>query len=283
MRQLYRRTADGELNGKVEPGVLVPRPAQYSMWEQQRGYTPPAWHGSLIEDKRESLVGLTYRRSRYYDPTSGRFTQEDPIGLAGGLNLYGFANGDPVNFSDPFGLCKVSVRYSKVAVGYHAFITTEPTDATSVTPSQGFRGGPSQGASGGNVSGASSGASSRSSGSNSNSGNSSSPGSGAGGKGQTSGPWGPITTNSGNYDAGFIDYPGAGEQQPSQVAVNDDKDCAEYNKSFSGTLGAIEDAAIPYNPLTTNSNATVGTMLRRAGIRIRPVARAIGFDQTLVP
>jgi uncharacterized protein RhaS with RHS repeats len=32
------------------------------------------------------------------------FTQEDPIGLAGGLNLYGYANGDPVNFSDPFGL-----------------------------------------------------------------------------------------------------------------------------------------------------------------------------------
>jgi hypothetical protein len=25
-------------------------------------------------------------------------------GLAGGLNLYGFANGDPVNFSEPFGL-----------------------------------------------------------------------------------------------------------------------------------------------------------------------------------
>ncbi len=32
-------------------------------------------------------------------------TQEDPIGLAGGLNVYGFANGDPVTFSDPFGLC----------------------------------------------------------------------------------------------------------------------------------------------------------------------------------
>ncbi len=28
--------------------------------------------------------------------------------MAGGLNLYGFANGDPVNFSDPFGLCAQS-------------------------------------------------------------------------------------------------------------------------------------------------------------------------------
>ncbi len=44
-------------------------------------------------------------RNRYYDAKQGRFTQEDPIGLAGGMNVYGFANGDPVNFSDPFGLC----------------------------------------------------------------------------------------------------------------------------------------------------------------------------------
>lgn len=49
-------------------------------------------------------------RNRYYDPKTGRLTQEDPIGLAGGLNLYGFANGDPVSYSDPFGLCPKSVR-----------------------------------------------------------------------------------------------------------------------------------------------------------------------------
>jgi RHS repeat-associated protein len=49
-------------------------------------------------------AGLLYRRNRYYDPATGRFTQEDPIGLAGGINLYGFANGDPLSYSDPFGL-----------------------------------------------------------------------------------------------------------------------------------------------------------------------------------
>jgi RHS repeat-associated protein len=62
------------------------------------------WLGSLISQTVDA-GGLMYMRNRYYDPKAGRFTQEDPIGLAGGMNLYGFANGDPVNFSDPFGLC----------------------------------------------------------------------------------------------------------------------------------------------------------------------------------
>lgn len=62
------------------------------------------WIGSLGMGQQDES-GLTYRRNRYYDPTSGRFTQQDPIGIAGGINLYGYANGDPINFSDPFGLC----------------------------------------------------------------------------------------------------------------------------------------------------------------------------------
>jgi hypothetical protein len=51
-------------------------------------------------------------------------TQEDPIGLAGGLNLYGFANGDPVNFSDPFGLCKrpAGLKNGQVGICIETFI-----------------------------------------------------------------------------------------------------------------------------------------------------------------
>jgi RHS repeat-associated protein len=63
-----------------------------------------SWQGTLVEDK-VGTIGLMYRRNRYYDPGTGRFTQEDPTGVAGGLNLYGFASGDPVSYRDPFGLC----------------------------------------------------------------------------------------------------------------------------------------------------------------------------------
>ena len=83
-------------------------PAPYmwkTLYSRSRGVQGPrSWMGSLIEAGRDAS-GQMYRRNRYYDPAIGRFTQEDPIGLAGGLNLYGFAGGDPVNFSDPFGLC----------------------------------------------------------------------------------------------------------------------------------------------------------------------------------
>ncbi len=61
------------------------------------------WIGSLVEGKVDGS-GLVYDRNRYYDPSAGRFTQEDPAGLGGGLNLYGYASGDPLNNSDPFGL-----------------------------------------------------------------------------------------------------------------------------------------------------------------------------------
>ena len=78
---------------------------------------PRSWFGTLLEEKRDGS-GLLYMRNRYYDPKQGRFTQEDPIGLAGGLNLYGYANGDPVNFSDPFGLCPPQDNDWTTCVGF---------------------------------------------------------------------------------------------------------------------------------------------------------------------
>jgi RHS repeat-associated protein len=92
--------------------------------------TLKGWFGSQILDRQEES-GLQYMRNRYYNPTTGRFTQEDPIGLAGGLNLYGFAAGDPVNFSDPFGLCPPAWACD-LAVAAGMWATTHPKGAAAI-------------------------------------------------------------------------------------------------------------------------------------------------------
>jgi RHS repeat-associated protein len=46
-------------------------------------------------------------RHRTYDPTIGRFLEPDPIGSAGGLEVYQYAHGDPVNFVDPLGHAEI--------------------------------------------------------------------------------------------------------------------------------------------------------------------------------
>ncbi|MBA3339930.1 MAG: RHS repeat-associated core domain-containing protein [Geodermatophilaceae bacterium] len=48
---------------------------------------------------------LSFFRNRIYDQKTGRWTQEDPIGVAGGVNLYQFNGNNPVAYTDPFGLC----------------------------------------------------------------------------------------------------------------------------------------------------------------------------------
>ncbi|WP_252403266.1 RHS repeat-associated core domain-containing protein, partial [Escherichia coli] len=47
--------------------------------------------------------GLHYNLHRYYDPDVGRFMVTDPIGLAGGINLYQYAP-NPLSWIDPLGL-----------------------------------------------------------------------------------------------------------------------------------------------------------------------------------
>jgi len=51
----------------------------------------------------DSETGLHYNRFRYYDPSCGRFINQDPIGLAGGNNNYLYVP-NPTGWVDPFGL-----------------------------------------------------------------------------------------------------------------------------------------------------------------------------------
>jgi len=49
-------------------------------------------------------TGLYFYRARYYDPEVKRFVSEDPIGLAGGINIYAYVLGNPLSYTDPDGL-----------------------------------------------------------------------------------------------------------------------------------------------------------------------------------
>src|SRR5262249_33724500 len=48
--------------------------------------------------------GLAYYLYRYYDSKLQRWLNQDPIGEAGGLNLYAFVDNNPLMFVDPYGL-----------------------------------------------------------------------------------------------------------------------------------------------------------------------------------
>ena len=48
--------------------------------------------------------GLEFTEHRAYDPTHGRWLNRDPIGEVGGINLYAYANVNPISLRDPLGL-----------------------------------------------------------------------------------------------------------------------------------------------------------------------------------
>ncbi len=60
----------------------------------ERGYASRGQEGSS---------GLIYMRARHYDPSTGRFLQQDPLGLAT-RQLYTYASNNPYVYSDPSGL-----------------------------------------------------------------------------------------------------------------------------------------------------------------------------------
>lgn len=76
-------------------------------WQQSGGVRNA---GTYSPERQGSLMApqLAFFRNRIYDQATGQWTQEDPAGLAGGLNLYQYAGGNPVMFSDPFGLCPLA-------------------------------------------------------------------------------------------------------------------------------------------------------------------------------
>jgi len=90
----------------------------YSPYGQSTTVGPDATGNTSQYTSRENdATGLLYYRARYYDPVLKRFISSDPIGLAGGMNMYAYVEGDPVSLVDPTGEIGVYGYFMGGAIG----------------------------------------------------------------------------------------------------------------------------------------------------------------------
>ena len=98
VRSLAKRDGTWAMTQRFGPyGARLSRDtsASYGLGARLRyGWTGREW---------DAETGLSFHRARYLHPALRRWTQEDPIGYAGGPNLYGYVSGRPLEARDPSG------------------------------------------------------------------------------------------------------------------------------------------------------------------------------------
>ena len=97
----------------------------------------PAATDRLFTGEQNDPSGLEYLRARYYDPSIGRFLSRDP--LPGG-NRYAYVENNPVNFTDPSGLCVPAAGAGAAAAG--AAATAGPSAPPGLSPAAVYALGP---------------------------------------------------------------------------------------------------------------------------------------------
>src|SRR5215469_4198883 len=69
----------------------------------------------------DAETGHNYNYLRDYDPSTGRYTESDPIGLKAGVNTYAYVQGNPLRGIDEYGLCGHWVQVGSVMINGDAF------------------------------------------------------------------------------------------------------------------------------------------------------------------
>jgi RHS repeat-associated protein len=82
------------------------------------GASPLTYNLRFPGQYKDRETGNHYNYFRDYNPGVGRYVQSDPIGLSGGLNVYVYADGDPVAMIDSDGAKSTRVAGQVSGRGY---------------------------------------------------------------------------------------------------------------------------------------------------------------------
>ncbi|MDA8093981.1 MAG: RHS repeat protein [Betaproteobacteria bacterium] len=105
----YVRDQLGSVIGVTDGHGKVLGSARYSAYgalAASSGAQPAFGFAGML---RDPSTGLYLTQYRAYDPAIGRWLSRDPIGEAGGENIYAYVGGDPVSYADPLGLWSISL------------------------------------------------------------------------------------------------------------------------------------------------------------------------------
>lgn len=94
----------GSVVGTTSDSGVVTVTSSYDVYGQMRNGEPGPVPQRLAGMWWDKDAGLYYVRARWYEPGVGRFMTPDPIGIAGGLNLYKYAFNNPVKYVDLLGI-----------------------------------------------------------------------------------------------------------------------------------------------------------------------------------
>ncbi|MFC5802176.1 RHS repeat-associated core domain-containing protein [Streptomyces formicae] len=101
--QVYLTDALGTVVGLANQDGTIATRYTYDPYGQPTTTGTPSANPYTFTGRESDGTGLLYYRNRYYDPQTGRFISQDPIGHAGGLNLYQYALSSPTTYTDPSG------------------------------------------------------------------------------------------------------------------------------------------------------------------------------------
>ncbi|MEN3157788.1 RHS repeat-associated core domain-containing protein [Alkalimonas sp. NCh-2] len=122
---------DGQLyyyhNSHLGTPLLLSDAQQQVVWQAEySGFGKAEVQVAIVENQLrfpgqyfDEETGLHYNYFRDYDPETGRYLQSDPIGLAGGINTYGYVLGNPLIYTDFYGLYpgKEIIEFIPSAIG----------------------------------------------------------------------------------------------------------------------------------------------------------------------